>query len=96
MDEMREVLRMDPMEFRRLNAAREGTRRVVGTRYRDIGSLETLQAAWSMITTPLLLTDLTGAVGWLCLLDERRGRVQRYHQRKRRRNRRSGSRVRLI
>ena len=45
-DEMREVLRMDPMEFRRLNAAREGTRRVVGTRYRDIGSLETLQAAW--------------------------------------------------
>ena len=45
-DEMREVLRMDPMEFRRLNAAREGARRVVGTRYRDIGSLETLQAAW--------------------------------------------------
>ena len=45
-DEMREVLRMDPMEFRRLNAAREGSRRVAGTRYRDIGSLETLQAAW--------------------------------------------------
>ena len=44
-DELCEKLSMDPLEFRLLNGAKEGTRRVTGLIYRRIGYLETLQAA---------------------------------------------------
>jgi xanthine dehydrogenase molybdenum-binding subunit len=44
-DELSEKLSIDPIEFRLLNGAKEGTRRVTGLVYRRIGCLETLQAA---------------------------------------------------
>ena len=44
-DEICEKLGMDPIEFRILNAASEGTRRVSGVAFRRIGYFETLQAA---------------------------------------------------
>ena len=44
-DEICEKLGIDPIEFRMLNAAREGTRKVSGTAFRRIGYIETLQAA---------------------------------------------------
>jgi xanthine dehydrogenase molybdenum-binding subunit len=44
-DELCEKLGMDPLEFRLLNAAKEGTRRVTGMRLPRIGYVETLQAA---------------------------------------------------
>ncbi|MCZ6891209.1 MAG: xanthine dehydrogenase family protein molybdopterin-binding subunit [Chloroflexi bacterium] len=44
-DEVCERLDMDPIEFRLLNGAKEGTRRVPGPMFPRIGYLETLQAA---------------------------------------------------
>ena len=44
-DEICEKLGMDPLEFRLLNGAKEGTRRVAGPRFPRIGYLETVQAA---------------------------------------------------
>ena len=44
-DEICEMIGMDPLEFRLLNGAREGTRRVGGPKYPRIGYLETVQAA---------------------------------------------------
>ena len=44
-DELCEKLGMDPLEFRLLNGAKEGTRRVTGPRFPRIGYLETVQAA---------------------------------------------------
>lgn len=44
-DELCEKLKMDPIEFRLKNAAKEGTRRVDGPVYPRIGMVETLQAA---------------------------------------------------
>jgi CO/xanthine dehydrogenase Mo-binding subunit len=44
-DELCEKLGMDPLEFRLLNGAKEGTRRVSGLRLPRIGYLETVQAA---------------------------------------------------
>jgi len=44
-DELCEKLGMDPFEFRLLNGAKEGTRRVTGLRLPRIGYLETLEAA---------------------------------------------------
>ena len=44
-DEICEKLGMDPLEFRTLNGAKEGTRQVSGVRFPRIGYLETLQAA---------------------------------------------------
>ena len=44
-DELCEKLSVDPLEFRLLNGAKEGTRRVTGPTFRRIGCLETLQAA---------------------------------------------------
>ncbi|HEX2278612.1 MAG TPA: xanthine dehydrogenase family protein molybdopterin-binding subunit [Candidatus Tectomicrobia bacterium] len=44
-DEVCEKLGMDPLEFRLINGAKEGTRRVTGLRLPRIGYLETLQAA---------------------------------------------------
>ena len=46
-DEIAVNLEMDPLELRRKNAAREGTRRTDGTAYGKIGFEETLQAAVS-------------------------------------------------
>ena len=44
-DEICEKLGMDPFDFRLLNGAKEGTRRVTGPRFPRIGYLETVQAA---------------------------------------------------
>ena len=44
-DELCEKLSVDPLEFRLINGAKEGTRRVTGPVFRRIGCLETLQAA---------------------------------------------------
>ena len=44
-DELAEKLSMDPIEFRLLNAAKEGTRRVSGIPFKKVGYVETLQAA---------------------------------------------------
>ena len=44
-DELCEKLSMDPLEFRLINGAKEGTRRVNGLAYRRVGFHETLQAA---------------------------------------------------
>ena len=44
-DELCEKLALDPLEFRLLNGAKEGTRRATGVVFPRIGNLETLQAA---------------------------------------------------
>ena len=44
-DEICEEIGMDPLEFRLLNGASEGTRRVTGLKFPRIGCLETVQAA---------------------------------------------------
>jgi xanthine dehydrogenase molybdenum-binding subunit len=44
-DELAEKLGMDPIEFRLLNASKEGDRRVNGSAHKRIGFVETLQAA---------------------------------------------------
>ena len=44
-DEICEKLEMDPLEFRSINGAKEGTRRITGPRFPRIGYLETLEAA---------------------------------------------------
>ena len=44
-DEICEKLEMDPLEFRLLNASKEGTRQVTGPRFGRIGCVETVQAA---------------------------------------------------
>ena len=44
-DEICEKIGMDPLVFRLLNGAREGTRRVTGPKFPRIGYLETVQAA---------------------------------------------------
>lgn len=43
-DELAERLGMDPVEFRLLNAAKEGTRRADGPKFRRIGCVEVLEA----------------------------------------------------
>jgi xanthine dehydrogenase molybdenum-binding subunit len=43
-DELAEKLGLDPMEFRLKNAAKEGTRRADGPKYRRIGCVEVLEA----------------------------------------------------
>ena len=44
-DEICEKIGMDPLEFRLLNGAKEGTRRITGPRFPRIGCLETVEAA---------------------------------------------------
>ncbi len=44
-DELAEKLKIDPLEFRLKNAAKEGTRRVDGPVYPRVGLVETLEAA---------------------------------------------------
>ena len=46
-DEICEKLGMDPLEFRSINGAKEGTRRVTGPTFPRIGYLETVEAAKS-------------------------------------------------
>jgi len=43
-DEIAEKLGMDPLEFRLKNAAKEGTRRADGPKYRRVGCIEVLEA----------------------------------------------------
>ena len=45
MDEICEKLKMDPMEFRLLNASKEGTRRIEGPIFARVGNVEVLEAA---------------------------------------------------
>jgi len=46
-DELAEKLNIDPLEFRRINGAKEGTAQPAGPQFRRIGFLETLEAAKS-------------------------------------------------
>jgi CO/xanthine dehydrogenase Mo-binding subunit len=46
-DELAEKLEIDPIELRLRNAARKGTQAVYGPRFREIGFVETLEAAQS-------------------------------------------------
>src|SRR5436190_8293 len=43
-DELAEKLGIDPLEFRLMNAAKEGTRRADGPKYRRVGCVEVLEA----------------------------------------------------
>ena len=45
MDELAEKLGIDPLEFRMMNSAKEGVRRVTGPMTPNVGYIETLQAA---------------------------------------------------
>ena len=45
MDEVAEALKMDPLDFRLKNAAKEGTKAAHGPVFPRIGSIETLEAA---------------------------------------------------
>jgi len=45
LDELAEKLSIDPLEFRRINGAKEGTAQPAGPQFRRIGFLETLEAA---------------------------------------------------
>ena len=45
LDEVRQQIGMDPVEFRLINAAQEGTRQITGPAFRKIGFLEMCQAA---------------------------------------------------
>jgi len=56
-DELAEALGFDPIEFRLKNAAREGTRRADGPKYRRIGCIEVLEA---MKTHPHYTAPLGG------------------------------------
>ncbi|HLF05063.1 MAG TPA: xanthine dehydrogenase family protein molybdopterin-binding subunit [Dehalococcoidia bacterium] len=56
-DELCDKLQMDPIEFRLLNASKEGTRQPTGPVFRKIGFVELLQAAQQH---PHLLTPLQG------------------------------------
>ena len=52
-DELCEKLGMDPCDFRLLNGAKEGTRRIPGPVFQRVGYLETVEAAKTHpITTP--------------------------------------------
>src|SRR6266436_5042916 len=44
-DELAEKIGLEPLEFRLMNAAKEGTRRADGPKYRRIGYMETVHAA---------------------------------------------------
>ncbi len=44
-DELAELLGIDPLEFRRINGAKEGTAQPAGPKFGQIGFLETLEAA---------------------------------------------------
>ncbi|MFQ6026694.1 MAG: xanthine dehydrogenase family protein molybdopterin-binding subunit [Dehalococcoidia bacterium] len=57
MDEICEKIGMDPVEFRLLNAAKEGTRQITGPTFRKIGFVELCQAAQRH---PHLTAPLTG------------------------------------
>ena len=61
-DELCEKLGMDPLDFRILNAAKEGTRRATGVINPPIGAIETAQAAKDHPTTPSRWTA-SGGVG---------------------------------
>ncbi|MGH2544158.1 MAG: xanthine dehydrogenase family protein molybdopterin-binding subunit, partial [Ardenticatenaceae bacterium] len=54
-DELCEKLKMDPIEFRLLNASRDGTRQIPGPVFRSIGNVEVLEAsrAHPHYSTPL-------------------------------------------
>ena len=61
MDEVGEQLGLDPIEFRLLNAATEGTRRIEGPVARRIGFVECLEAAKNTSITRLPSMATTGA-----------------------------------
>ena len=68
-DELCEKLSIDPLEFRRLNGAHEGTRRSSGVPYPRIGLLEVIEAAqkhphWTApLTDPTAAAELPWAAG---------------------------------
>ena len=63
-DELCEILSMDPIEFRLLNASKEGTRQAAGPAFRRIGNMEMLQAAKDTLTGRRHSKVLIGAGAW--------------------------------
>ena len=61
-DKLCEKLGMDPLEFRLLNSAKEGTRRATGPVFQRVGFVETLQAAKDHPHYSAPLKARTGAV----------------------------------
>ena len=60
-DEICDELDMDPLDFRRLNASKEGDLRVDGTRFHPIGNIETIDAAEATDHWQTPLGESTGA-----------------------------------
>src|SRR5262249_11469626 len=73
-DEICEKLKIDPLEFRLKNGAKEGTRRADGPVYPRIGMIETAQAAKSNAHYKELLTPSRGEGGSTSLPSPRGGR----------------------
>jgi xanthine dehydrogenase molybdenum-binding subunit len=65
-DEIAQRLGVDPLQFRILNGAREGTRRADGLVYPKIGMIETVEAAKSHphYSAPVSLPPCGGGPGW--------------------------------
>ena len=93
-DEIAEKLAMDPIEFRLRNAAKEGTRRADGPKYRRIGCVEVLEA---MKTASALQRAARRAQSrprrGRRLLVQRRAALQLQHQRECRWHREPGGRL---
>ena len=87
-DEVCEKIGMDPLEFRSLNGAKEGTRRVTGPMFPRIGNLEMIQAAkeHEHYSAPLEGPN-RGTGRRQRLLVQQCGSLQRHGQRKLRRDR---------
>jgi CO/xanthine dehydrogenase Mo-binding subunit len=90
-DEFCDLLKMDPLEFRFKNAAKEGDVQANDVRYPRIGFIETLEAARASEHYRSKLTGPNrgrGVAGWI--LDERRPHLQRRRKAQLRRHRHFG------
>ena len=94
-DELAEKLKIDPIEFRLKNAAKEGTRRVDGPVYPRVGFIETLEAAknsdhWKTQARPARTAAAASPAGFWFNIG---GDVKLLGQRQRRRHRDPGRRL---
>ena len=81
-DELAEKLGLDPLELRQKNASHEGSRRADGTVFKEIGCIETLEAAMNSdhYRSPVP-GGPQGEGGRLRLLVQRRRSVRRHPER---------------
>jgi CO/xanthine dehydrogenase Mo-binding subunit len=64
-DELCQQLGVDPIDFRLLNAAKEGTRRIEGPVARRVGLVECLERPETMTTTRLRWKARIAVAAWL-------------------------------